>query len=69
MRPPKVAKPAKTSKNQRLENTPPKLQNQLVKFEQIRRPAANVYIYRAYTEFCWSENFDNESTHPVYNGF
>jgi hypothetical protein len=42
MRPLKLAKPAKTSKNQRLENTPSKLQNQLVEFEQIRRPAAIV---------------------------
>jgi hypothetical protein len=45
MRPPKLAKTAKTSKNQRLENTPLKLQNQLVEFELIRRPAADVHIY------------------------
>jgi hypothetical protein len=46
MRPPKLAKPAKTSKNQRLGKPPPNLQNQLVEFEQIRRPAANAHIYQ-----------------------
>jgi hypothetical protein len=54
---------SKTSKNQRLENTPPQLQKQLVEFEQNRRPAANVHIYLRYrAEFCWSENYDNEFT-------